>query len=583
MTRRARAALAVCLLLAVVSSGSARARADDKQGKALVFRWEKVAGAAEYVIEIAEQSDFATVVVRERVSTNYYRWQSLARRSYYWRVKAIEANGREGKFSEVRVIGAVITAPKLLEPASGARVSWGEQAPGVTLRWEASDLVARYLIEIVPPSGKDPITRDATGGEVVFEPSEVGRWTWRVSGTDRNGDPVPASADRSFVVEVSAPQTSVPAGGAVIPWSEDPLEIRLAWKQRPVKEYTVEVARDRGFKRGVWRSRLSAAAVAYRPIEPGEHVWRVRGAGPDTEWSREASFTVVLAVPAPVAPAEGEVVTIHGDAGAVELRWDAVPLAAGYDVEVTPREGTAGARVSTSVAAPPASLALLPGRYTWTVRARSAAGAQSTPSAPRSFVLEAAQVDPPPPHVVVPDPPVVVVPPVVVRRKSERSAMLFGPGVGVFVRPGAVLAPTVGVEVGLRLPGAARRVRILAGARWYTSSTSVTEAGTALTAHGRFHAVPIAVTGVYELGGFYLGAGATLSVIHASVSVDTQPDLAERSFVWGGVALGGYERRLGAGHVFAEADYTLSQGTGGIARVDPTGLTAVLGYRFWIR
>ena len=62
-------------------------------------------------------------------------WRAIGPAALERRVKAIEANGREGTFSEVRVIGAVITAPKLLEPASGAKVvleprrePWGKTA-----------------------------------------------------------------------------------------------------------------------------------------------------------------------------------------------------------------------------------------------------------------------------------------------------------------------------------------------------------------------------------------------------------------------------------------------------------------------
>jgi hypothetical protein len=165
------------------------------------------------------------------------------------------------------------------------------------------------------------------------------------------------------------------------------------------------------------------------------------------------------------------------------------------------------------------------------------------------------------------------------RPPRATGALALAPEAGVFVHPGAIVAPTVGIELGWQFPG---RVRVALTARWFTTTTSAVEPG-GLEAIGRIHAVPVALVGSYDLGWLYAGAGVTLAMIRATVSVDTQPELAEQSLVFGAVALAGIQRTLGHGRLFAEISYALSQRVDGVAEVDPSGVTGVIGYRIRLR
>ena len=64
------------------------------------FRWEPVAGADRYVIEISESADFRRPIVNKVVSKPEYVWKKMELKTYYWRVAAESKGGRMGIFSE---------------------------------------------------------------------------------------------------------------------------------------------------------------------------------------------------------------------------------------------------------------------------------------------------------------------------------------------------------------------------------------------------------------------------------------------------------------------------------------------------
>ncbi len=233
-------------------------------------------------------------------------------------------------------------APVITGPADGTPVIVEPQ-----LSWLPVAGAGHYAVQVAADATfADPVydvVTDATAAtpEVDLEP---GTWHWRVAvdeGTVRG--PWAAS---TFVNAASlvAPIQLAPADGAAF---EHPAVPVLAWT--PVDgaaSYEVQLADNPALADpfpAVTRTTSLVAAFA----APGvSYAWRVRAvarngttAGP---WSAVRSFTATWAgVPTGLEPANGAAVRD------IELGWDPMPGAAGYDVQVTPGQDPDWAAAAT--------------------------------------------------------------------------------------------------------------------------------------------------------------------------------------------------------------------------------------------
>ncbi len=71
-------------------------------GQTIVFDWSDVAGAASYLIQIDNQSNFSSPTVSQTVSASSFSTSTLPRTRMWWRVRAIDASGLAGAWSSTR-------------------------------------------------------------------------------------------------------------------------------------------------------------------------------------------------------------------------------------------------------------------------------------------------------------------------------------------------------------------------------------------------------------------------------------------------------------------------------------------------
>src|SRR5687768_11785241 len=134
-----RAGVLLALLLAFATAA---------QSARVVLRWKPVQGAKAYELEIAEDSGFAKVVVREQLTVPGYRWQTLPRQSYHWRVRSLDAEGRPGVWSSPETIVAATTAPEPRAPADGAALKYEPDSPVVELSFDGGKVMREYVVEL---------------------------------------------------------------------------------------------------------------------------------------------------------------------------------------------------------------------------------------------------------------------------------------------------------------------------------------------------------------------------------------------------------------------------------------------------
>jgi len=280
------------------------AHAEAAARRAIVLRWEAVPGVNAYIIEIAEDAQFKNIVVHTKVPQNYFKWATLAQRTYHWRVKSVDAEGRESEFSEVRTISAVVGAPDPTAPRNGATFSIGDEPVRVALRWSGAELVVQYDVEVARDAvfsdvaGRGRI-RDALGHS--FTPDRPGSYYWRVTGIDANGERTGTSPVQRFDVDVAAPRAKRPAEREEFEWGVEEPKVQLRWSERPVARYEVQLARSQDFTKVMTSQPSNQPALTVKPLGMGKQFWRVRGLEPETPWSKPASFNVVPAAPASIA------------------------------------------------------------------------------------------------------------------------------------------------------------------------------------------------------------------------------------------------------------------------------------------
>jgi hypothetical protein len=90
------------------------ANAETPEDYQAVFRWEPVKGAAGYVIEIDDESDFKSPLAVDRVKSPEFVWSRFVLGKYFWRVAAEGSAGQMGLFSPVTPVD--LTDPKVFDP-----------------------------------------------------------------------------------------------------------------------------------------------------------------------------------------------------------------------------------------------------------------------------------------------------------------------------------------------------------------------------------------------------------------------------------------------------------------------------------
>ena len=68
-------------------------------GQTIVFDWSDVAGAASYIIQVDDQSDFSSPTISQTVSASTYSTSTLPTTRMWWRVRAVDASGTPGVWS----------------------------------------------------------------------------------------------------------------------------------------------------------------------------------------------------------------------------------------------------------------------------------------------------------------------------------------------------------------------------------------------------------------------------------------------------------------------------------------------------
>jgi hypothetical protein len=157
--------------------------------------WAPVAGAKTYELDVSLDDAFTKVVLHEAGLTNtrHTPKNTLDNDQYYWRVRAIDASGREGAWSTGpdgqpwKFQRAWPDQPSLIHPAQGATTL--ETRP-FYYQWEPIERASKYVVHLQSAAGVERCTVTtvhttlSADEDELCRPKTAGTWRWKVEGLD---------------------------------------------------------------------------------------------------------------------------------------------------------------------------------------------------------------------------------------------------------------------------------------------------------------------------------------------------------------------------------------------------------------
>lgn len=263
----------------------------------LKFSWERRGGADRYEFQVAADETFRRALFTDTVRAGEDRAPELVTREApagerYWRVRALDADGRTAALSEVGRYNLretpLLASPEKLTPAPAARLN-AEPPPVVAFTWKPVGKASRYALSVwrqVPSGRFEPELEEEVEGPSFVRKLDEGLYRWDVRAIDSARRPGPAGQARVLEVRqgdrLSAPVIASPAAGERFTGS-DPRPIPLRWEEVPgAKEYVVTLTRLKpdGTRERVRELRTDKTETALPESTPsGQYAWQVAAFG----------------------------------------------------------------------------------------------------------------------------------------------------------------------------------------------------------------------------------------------------------------------------------------------------------------
>jgi hypothetical protein len=361
------------------------------------FAWTKVAGADKYEFQISADVGMNSPVLgagKDNFFTRNTRatlLMTIPNGTYWWRVRSTNAAGEISKWTEPLSFRKLWNLqPSIVRPSSGAGLSF--PANPVVLEWSGVPGAAHYLVSAASdpalgslvfkysnqddPQGPPNVAATSAAITAALPP---GPYYWSVTPVDAEGNRGVATPVASFNWLWPSATTTELEDLNVAPEAYDP---RFAWGVVPgASAYEVEINSSSDFAPG---SKVcctgTSIATSLSPVtllKDNVYYWRVRALDPEGNagvWNEGPSFTKTFDKVAPAGPVTGTSIKNlrmrdnladpgtdldTGTAGyqtrVPVVRWDPVPGAASYEVQVADWTGatcswaTADYLVKTSV------------------------------------------------------------------------------------------------------------------------------------------------------------------------------------------------------------------------------------------
>ena len=317
--------------------------------QSVILTWGDVPDAAGYSVEIADNPGFSSVLWKASTTQSIAVPEILLPDgAYWWRVRAVDAAGTLGLWSDVGRVAKTwpsqIGGTRVAATPTGGGASFTALNPYFS--WSPVPGAKSYDVEVSPGDQfNDVVFRGESLSQSFATPAAAGAlpddtYSWRVRARDPKDNPGPWTVATTFTKSLDAPQPISPADDAATH------DLRFTWEPiEGVQKYEVQIT-DREFNWNGNHIKVSAStsSSAFVPtvgeqtaqsMVYGDLWWRVRPVINDVTgaWSTERKVTWQ-------APASGGPAAVLGSTGdsdtglSPQLSWTPVTGMRVYQVEI---------------------------------------------------------------------------------------------------------------------------------------------------------------------------------------------------------------------------------------------------------
>lgn len=258
--------------------------------QSVILTWGDVPKAAGYTVEISDTPGFSRIVWSSKTT------QAIAvpdillpDGAYWWRVRAVDAAGTDGLWSDVARVAKTwpnqIAGTRLAATPNGPSASFTALNP--YLFWNAVPGAKSYDVEVSPGDQFNNVIFSGTNTPQPFATPAAGgalpddSYNWRVRARDPKGNAGPWTVASTFTKAWSRPTQVAPADGATTH------DLQLSWE--PIdgaQRYEVQITRQEfNWSGSPLVVAASTAGTSFTPtlneekardMMYGPHWWRVR-------------------------------------------------------------------------------------------------------------------------------------------------------------------------------------------------------------------------------------------------------------------------------------------------------------------
>jgi hypothetical protein len=270
-----------------------------------VFKWEQVADAVTYDIEVSLDSNFAAIFkYQSEIPSIVWTFPGVKfeeKETYYWRVRAQNKEGRSlwSNFFKFIIMEQPADAPVLLSPENGSITL----PLTTTLVWSKVTKAQKYYIEVSSDNNFENLIVNQELADTTLEVVGLVRYSnywWKVSSIN-NGGSGEWSAVFTFRTKDQAPDEAAVLDSPDDNYTNAPVSFLFTWN--PVKRalgYEIQIATSNQFEQSSIVESFDKVWSTNKKIVQLENnktfYWRVRGWNEDGKgpWSVVRSFSTIV-------------------------------------------------------------------------------------------------------------------------------------------------------------------------------------------------------------------------------------------------------------------------------------------------
>ncbi len=390
--------------------------------RAVSFKWKSAAAATKYHIEFAQDAGFSEIVFDKTTSNSEIGLTELPNGTgaYYWRIRTDQSSTSAAtKSLPRRIFLYPDVAPVPTMPANDqvftVDPTFSESSRVVMVAWRDQAGSASFKVQVAKDKDFRSIVAEqtVTGKNWRTKPLPAGPYYWKVFGQHPQRKTSPASDASQFsIVERERPlvpprienplvtyevpiealerHAAMAKPSAAIEVKDVPL---LRWtRAQGINRYLFEVDTIDTFGHPQAKKLENETSVKLSKVQPGVLYWRVKSIAKNDKSSEPTpTGKLIVTLPPPKLAANPPLAIVANpddpkgpNTGEVDVKWNKVPLADGYDVEWSRNENFAKANSYSSKDAHKKIAVKNPGTYFYRVRSTDARGRPiSTFSPPR--------------------------------------------------------------------------------------------------------------------------------------------------------------------------------------------------------